>query len=114
MSSTISKDPKEVLLAFASLVNEFYGSDTQSQQDPQAPSALEENGGPGSLRYESGPWDAYEVHKKMGVNLQVEPGLYKKMTWLTENLPKMSLQKLAKMGLEAEVDRLLALHYRPE
>lgn len=62
----------------------------------------------------NGPWDAIEVLKRMGINVQVEPDMYKKMVWLTQNVPQLSLQKIVKRALAAEVDRMVVAYYRPE
>jgi hypothetical protein len=125
MRRTTTKDPEALLMAFASMLNDFYGSDADdSVTNPApAPSAPAQTG----LEFDStpvktttistpseGPWEKIEVRKEMGVTIQVQPELYKKMIWLTENVPQMSRQKLTRMGLETEVERLLALHYHPE
>ena len=59
------------------------------------------------------PWDNLSGVMPKGLNLPMHPALYVKMVWLTENLPKMSLQRLAKQGTEELVDRLIAEHYKP-
>ena len=126
MSDTVTKDPEALLRAFAGMLNEFYGNDADDTPErlAAAPLAPQQAGlefdstvealAANASRTGAGPWEAYDVQKKKGVNLQVPPDLYKKMIWLTENVPKMSHLKLARMGLEAEVERLLSLHYRPE
>jgi hypothetical protein len=124
-SSTATKDPAALLRAFASMLNDFYGGDADDTtgSPPPAPTAPQQAG----LEFEStptkhaaspafseGPWMKIEVHKEMGVTIKVQPEVYKKMIWLTENVPQMSHHKLTRMGLEAGVERLLTLHYRPE
>lgn len=58
------------------------------------------------------PWEDLSRGAK-GLNLPMSAELYAKMAWCTENVPKMSLQKLARQGAEAEADRLIALYYKP-
>lgn len=126
MPRTAQKDPEALLLAFANMLNEFFDSDADDTPESPIPApSPPQPAGPefdataevkqtAPSRSAAGPWEEFDVRKKMGVNLQVPPDLYKKMIWLTENLPQMSHLKLARMGLEAEVERLLSLHYRPE
>lgn len=59
------------------------------------------------------PWDDLNGVLPKGLNLKIDPELYVQMTWLTHNVPKMSLQKIVMNGTRAEVERLLALHYKP-
>lgn len=59
------------------------------------------------------PWEDVTGVSSKGLNLPMSPALYAKMLWITNNVPKMSLQKIAKAGAEAEADRLIALHYKP-
>lgn len=112
-------------MAFASMLNDFYGSDSDNATASAAPAptapqqaGLEFDSTPAksavSPDFSDGPWKKIEVHKEMGVTIKVQPEVYKKMIWLTENVPQMSHQKLTRMGLEAEVERLLTLYYRPE
>lgn len=126
MARITQKDPEALLLAFANMLNEFYGIDADDIPESPGPalSPPQQAGLEFNAKAEvkpaapsqsaAGPWEEFDVRKKMGVNLQVPPDLYKKMIWLTENLPQMSHLKLARTGLEAEVERLLSLHYRPE
>ncbi|MEJ7804359.1 MAG: hypothetical protein WKG03_00340 [Telluria sp.] len=58
------------------------------------------------------PWEDLSAGGK-GVNVPMSPELYAKMKWVTENVPKMSLQKIARMGADAECDRLIAQFYKP-
>ena len=57
------------------------------------------------------PWDDLSAGGK-GINLQTSVEQYAKMKWVTENVPKMSLLKIARQGVEAETNRLIALHYK--
>ncbi|MES2151256.1 MAG: hypothetical protein V4508_15865 [Pseudomonadota bacterium] len=125
MNTTTPKDAEALLLAFANMLNEFYGPEDDGNMASPAPepSATRQAGLEFDLAPESkqadqpsgrGPWEDIDITKKMGVSIQVMPELYKKMIWLTENVPQMSHQKLTRMGLEAEVERLLERHYRPE
>lgn len=59
------------------------------------------------------PWNDVTGLLPKGMNLPMSPTLYAKMLWITNNVPKMSLQKIARAGAEAEADRLIALHYKP-
>lgn len=54
------------------------------------------------------------LRKNTGVNLHLPSYFCKKTIWLTDSGPKMSYLKLARMRLEAEVKRRLALRYRSE
>jgi len=59
------------------------------------------------------PWDLVNKNEqKKFVPLPMDAELYAKMTWLTNNLPKMSLQKLAVAGTTAHVDALIKEHYK--
>lgn len=73
---------------------------------PEAPAPLEIQSSPG-------PWEDLTDVLPKGLNLPMSPALYAKMLWITNNVPKMSLQKIAKAGAEAEADRLIALYYKP-
>ena len=57
------------------------------------------------------PWEDLSRGAK-GLNLPMSPELYAKMVWCTDNIPKMSLQKLARMGAEKMADELIAKHYK--
>lgn len=58
------------------------------------------------------PWAEFvdsDLTKKRATSLIMSPTLYAKMQWVTNNVPKMSQQKLIHAGAEAEADRLIAL-----
>jgi hypothetical protein len=59
------------------------------------------------------PWEDLSAGAK-GLNLPMSPELYAKMLWCTNNIPKMSLQKLARMGAEKMADELIAKYYKGE
>lgn len=59
------------------------------------------------------PWEDLS-HGSKGLNLPMSAELYAKMRWCNENVPKMSLQKLARMGAEKLADELIAKHYKGE
>lgn len=56
------------------------------------------------------PWEDLSRGAK-GLNLPMSAELYAKMLWCTENIPKMSLQKLARLGAEKLADELIAQHF---
>jgi hypothetical protein len=60
------------------------------------------------------PWEAIDGVMPKALNLLMPPALYAKMLWITNNVPKMSLQKIAKIGAEMAADKLIAEHYKPE
>jgi hypothetical protein len=57
------------------------------------------------------PWEELSRGSK-GINFQPDPELYAKMIWCKENVPMMSLLKVARDGANAECDRLIALYYK--
>lgn len=57
------------------------------------------------------PWSDLTGVMPKGLNLRLDPELYTQMVWLTNNVPKMSLQKIVMAGLRAEVERMLDQHY---
>ena len=57
------------------------------------------------------PWEDLS-HGAKGLNLPMSPELYAKMLWCTNNVPKMSLQKLARLGAEKLADELIEKYYR--
>lgn len=57
------------------------------------------------------PWENLDSDKTRGLNLPLDAELWAKMHWLTNTLPKTSLQKLAKAGTRAYVDALIDEHY---
>lgn len=59
------------------------------------------------------PWEDLS-HGSKGLNLPMSAELYAKMRWCTQNIPQMSLQKLARMGAEQICDQLIAKHYKEE
>lgn len=59
------------------------------------------------------PWEDLS-HGSKGLNLPMSAELYAKMRWCNENVPKMPLQKLARMGAEKLADELIAQHYKGE
>ncbi len=58
------------------------------------------------------PWEDLSAGAK-GLNLPMSAELYAKMVWVCDNVPRMSLQKIAKQGAEELCDRLIAQHYKP-
>jgi hypothetical protein len=59
------------------------------------------------------PWETVDKNGRVkNVPLPMDAVLYEKMNWLTNNLPKMSLQKLAIAGTTAYVDALIEKHYK--
>jgi hypothetical protein len=56
------------------------------------------------------PWEDLSRGSK-SMNFQPDPKLYAKMMWCKENVPMMSLQKLARLGTEKFADELIAKHY---
>jgi hypothetical protein len=61
------------------------------------------------------PWELVDKNGKVkAVPLPMPPDLYEKMFWLTQNLGKMSFQKLAIEGTTRLVDELIDKHYRSE
>ncbi|MFZ6872322.1 hypothetical protein ACO0LF_09680 [Undibacterium sp. Di27W] len=60
------------------------------------------------------PWDLVEKNARTkGLNFPMDAELYAKMHWITENVPKMSFQKIVKIATEEYVDRLIVDLYRP-
>jgi hypothetical protein len=79
----------------------------------QSASYVPECGGEGDHDAAGGrrkPWEDVSERGK-GVSIQTSPELYAKMKWITENVPKMSFQRIVRQGAEAEADRLIAEHY---
>jgi hypothetical protein len=58
------------------------------------------------------PWEDLSAGAK-GLNLPMSAELYAKMVWVCDNVPRMSLQKIAKQGAEELCDRLIAQYYKP-
>jgi hypothetical protein len=59
------------------------------------------------------PWEDLSNGSK-GLNLPMHAELYAKMLWCTNNIPKMSLQKLARIGAELYADELIKKYYKAE
>nr|WP_315256604.1 hypothetical protein [uncultured Duganella sp.] len=59
------------------------------------------------------PWENTTGLMPKALNLPMSPVLYAKMLWITNNVPKMSLQKIARMGAEMAADKIIAEHYKP-
>jgi hypothetical protein len=62
---------------------------------------------------ESSPWA--DAHPRVTINFSTKflEELHMKMTWLTENVPKLSIQKIVQNGTAAYVEKLLKNHYKP-
>lgn len=61
----------------------------------------------------SSPWA--DAHPRVTINFSTKflEELHMKMTWLTENVPKLSIQKIVQDGTAAHVEKLLKNHYKP-
>lgn len=140
MTTTESSTPEDVLHAIAELLDKYRDQNRRHADAANAEAALcpitheqavlplyavddaqaEEDTAPApkaatdlEIRSSPGPWEDLTGVLPKGLNLPMSPALYAKMLWITNNVPKMSLQKIAKAGAEAEADRLIALHYKP-
>lgn len=81
--------------------------DSGARVEPEQPQlAFTELAGPA-------PWEALidDPTKERATSMKMSPTLYAKMQWVTNNVPKMSFQKLIQAGAEAEADRLIALYH---
>lgn len=59
------------------------------------------------------PWELVDPNGKVkAVPLPMDTVLYAKMLWLTQNLGKMSFQKLAIEGTSKHVDELIKEYYK--
>lgn len=59
------------------------------------------------------PWDA--AHPKVQVNFttRLAESTHMKLTWLADNLPRQSIQKLVHASIDRYVDQLIEEHYKP-
>lgn len=112
------KNAEEFLDALTAMIvayNQSPGEDDlqDPQQEAEAVSAHNAESGTTALPEDQrAPWEDIEGVMPKALSLPMSPALYAKMLWITNNVPKMSLQKIAKAGAEAEADRLIALHYK--
>ena len=60
------------------------------------------------------PWAVpADTMKEKTINLPVTPEQQLKLKWIVENVPQMSMRKIAIAGFAAETERLIALYYKP-
>lgn len=59
------------------------------------------------------PWD--DAHPQVQVNFttRLSQRTHKRLTWLADNLPRQSIQKLVHASIDRYVDELIAEHYKP-
>lgn len=85
---------------------------SMSSSYPRDPDEAMDTGKSGLATAGPFPWDEATGPVK-GLSLQMAPPLYAKMKWACENVPQMSMQKIARAGAEAECDRLIELYFKP-
>lgn len=58
------------------------------------------------------PWA--DAHPKVTIpfTMRLPEELHAKLTWLKENLPNTSIQKIVRIAIEKEVEKLLQEHYK--
>jgi len=58
------------------------------------------------------PWANSHPKVTVPFMMRLPEELHGKLTWLKENLPNTSIQKLVRVAIEKEVDRLIEQHYQ--
>ncbi|USX13259.1 hypothetical protein NHH88_26950 [Oxalobacteraceae bacterium OTU3CAMAD1] len=60
------------------------------------------------------PWAVpVDTMREKSITIPMSPGMQLKLKWIVENVPQMSMRKIAIAGFAAETERLIALHYKP-
>lgn len=133
MSDTMRLSAEEIARALTKLLIGFHEQDAEQQAaahddeaNTSAPgqialplqNSIDADGAQQGSMNQSGqtgaPWEILDGVVPKGLNLPMSPALYAKMLWITNNVPKMSLQKIARMGAEMAADKLIAEHYKPD
>ena len=63
------------------------------------------------------PWARFldeDPNKERSSSVDLSRTLYAKIQLATHLVPKLSMRKLMRAGIEAEADRLIALYYKPQ
>lgn len=87
-----------------------------SADDPNpAPTAAKapKTASPGHKKAERKPWDEYLPTEAKGFTTKFAPELHAKLVWITENVPKMSIQKIVKAAVAEFADKTIAERYKP-
>jgi hypothetical protein len=66
--------------------------------------------GAGEVHLGPFPWECATGTPK-GISIKLPATSYAKLQWVCDNVPRMSLQRIAREGAEAYADRLVALHF---
>lgn len=59
------------------------------------------------------PWDSLDGVKRTNLLYEIPPETVAKMNWVIDNVPKQSRQRIVRDGVAAELERLIALYYKP-
>lgn len=59
------------------------------------------------------PWDSLDGVKRTNLLYEIPPETVAKMNWVIDNVPRMSRQRIVRDGVAAELERLIALYYKP-
>lgn len=83
-------------------------ADAEAKKTPQkaAESPVDENP-------QEFPWDNLDGVKKTNLLYEIPPETVAKMNWVIDNVPRMSRQRIVRDAVAAELDRMIALYYKP-
>ena len=59
------------------------------------------------------PWDDLAGVSETNLLYKIPPEIVAKMDWVCDNVPKMNKQRIVRDGVLAELNRLIALYYKP-
>ena len=78
------------------------------KQKPQNPAESVEE-----AKIQEYPWDSLDGVKRTNLLYEIPPETVAKMNWVIDNVPKQSRQRIVRDGVAAELERLIALYYKP-
>ncbi|ABO60594.1 hypothetical protein LA345_38905 (plasmid) [Burkholderia vietnamiensis] len=79
----------------------------------EKPAKAPKTASPGNRKAERKPWDEYLPTEAKGFTTKFDPELHAKLVWITENVPKMSIQKIVKAAVAEFADKTIAERYKP-
>jgi hypothetical protein len=68
---------------------------------------------PPKKKAEPEPWREFVPDKAKGFTTTFDPELHARLVWITETVPKMSIQKIVKAAVLEYAEKLIAEHTKP-
>jgi hypothetical protein len=60
------------------------------------------------------PWEEANPRVKTSIRLEMPEELHMKLSWIKDHVPNSAISAVCRRAVEAEVERILAVHDRPD